>query len=220
MIGARRQGSSARGSLSRRTGSGPRRPRGTASGFTLVEILVAVAILALVAVLAWRATSALADSEARLAAEADRWRTLEALFARLESDLRRAQPREVRVGSAREAAWVGQRDDAGNSLLRLSRAGPEFTLEPGSAGQRIGYRLRNGALEILYWPHLDLPATSPPAGYVLAEGVARFEVAYLDSHGEWRDRWPRLGDPIVPRAVRVALVLDGGEAVERLIALQ
>ena len=42
-------------------------------------------------------------------------------------------------------------------MLRFSRAGPEFTLEPGSAGQRIGYRLRNGAVEVLYWPHLDQP---------------------------------------------------------------
>ena len=38
-----------------------------ARGFTLVEALVAVAILAIVATIAWRATAAMTDSEARLA---------------------------------------------------------------------------------------------------------------------------------------------------------
>ena len=75
-------------------------------GFTLVEVLVALAILAIVAALAYRGTSALVDGEARLAAEATRWRTLDAVFTRIESDLRQAQPRSVRVGSAREPAWI------------------------------------------------------------------------------------------------------------------
>ena len=37
-------------------------------GFTLVEVLVAVAILALVATIAWRGTAAMTDAEARLGA--------------------------------------------------------------------------------------------------------------------------------------------------------
>ena len=65
-------------------------------------------------------------------------------------------------------------------MLRVSRAGPEFSLEPGSAGQRIGYRLRDGAVEVLYWPHLDQPAGVAPTAYALAGGIARFDIAYLD----------------------------------------
>ena len=49
-------------------------------GFTLVEALVAIAILALVAVLAWRATAAMADSDVRLAAERARWQQLDAVL--------------------------------------------------------------------------------------------------------------------------------------------
>jgi type II secretion system protein J len=104
--------------------------------------------------------------------------------------------------------------------MRFSRAGPEFTLESGSGGQRIGYRLRNGAVEVLYWPYLDQPASVPPQAYALMDSVTRFRITYLDARGAWRDRWPALGEPAIPRAIRVALTLSGGEVVERWLALR
>lgn len=189
-------------------------------GFTLVELLIALAILGLLSVLGYRAVAALATSETRLTAEADRWRTLDHLFARLEADCRAAQPRDVRTGESTEPAWLGVVDDAGNAVLRFSRAGSEFVLEPGSAGQRIGYRLRNGVIEVMYWPGLDQPAGAAPAVYPLASGVASMRLSYLDSRGGWRDRWPAFGEPKVPRALRVGVQLGSGERVERWLALQ
>ena len=190
------------------------------AGFTLIELLIALAILGLVAVLGYRGLSSLADSEAKLAAEARHWRNLDGLFARIEADLREALPREVRTERGIEPAWIGDMDGAGNAELRFSRAGPEFTAEPGSGGQRIGYRMRDGAVEVLYWPRLDQPAAVVPAAYALADGVTQFRVAYLDARGGWRDRWPAPGEPAVPRAVRVAMTLAGGEVVERWLALR
>jgi general secretion pathway protein J len=190
------------------------------AGFTLIELLIALAILGLVAVLGYRALASLTDSEAKLTAEAQHWRNLDGLFARLEADMREALPREVRTGSGTEPAWIGDMDSAGNAELRFSRAGPEFTVEPASGGQRIGYRMRNGAVEVLYWPRLDQPAADVPVAYALADGVTQFRVAYLDTRGGWRDRWPTLDEPAVPRAVRVAMTLVGGEVVERWLALR
>ena len=190
------------------------------AGFTLLELLIALAILALVSVLGYRALSSLADSEAKLTAEAQHWRNLDGLFARLEADMRVALPREVRTEGGTEPAWIGDSDSAGSAELRFSRAGPEFTLESGSSGQRIGYRMRNGAVEVLYWPRLDQPAAVVPVAYVLAEGVTQFRIAYLDGRGGWRDRWPTAGEPALPRAVRVAMTLAGGEVIERLLALR
>jgi general secretion pathway protein J len=190
------------------------------AGFTLIELLIALAILALVSLLGYRALAALSESEARLAAEAQYWRNLDGMFARLEADMRVALPREARTGAGSEPAWLGAGDAEGNAELRFSRAGPEFAIEPGSGGQRIGYRLRNGAVEVLYWPRLDQPATTPPEAYALADGIARFRIAYLDTRGGWRDRWPALGEPAVPRAVRIEMTLAGGNVIERWLALR
>jgi general secretion pathway protein J len=194
--------------------------RGRPFGFTLIEILIALAILGLIAVLGYRAVSSLSDSEEQLAAESRRWRELDATFARIESDMRLAQPRDVRAGEAAQSAWLAQKDDTGNAVLQMARAGPEFSVEPGSAGQRIGYRLRNGAIEVMYWPHLDQPPSVVPAAYPLSGGIARFDVAYLDARGTWHDRWPLLGEPALPRAARITLTLADGNSVERWITLR
>jgi len=194
------------------------KPRG--DGFTLIELLIALAILGLVSVLGYRGLAALTDSEAKLAAEAVHWRTLDALFARLEADARGALPRDVRTGAGSEPAWVGGVDGSGDAEFRFSRAGPEFAIEPGSGGQRIGYRLRNGAIEVLYWPFLDQPSAVVPEAHALIGNVARFRVAYLDARGAWRERWPALGEPPIPRAIRVVLTLAGGEVIERWLALR
>ena len=190
------------------------------AGFTLIELLIALGILSLVAVLGYRALAALTESEAKLAAEAAHWGALDALFVRLEADARAALPRDVRTGAGAEPAWVGGVDAAGDAAFRFSRAGPEFAVEPGSGGQRIGYRLRNGAIEVLYWPFLDQPSAVVPEAHALIGNVARFRVAYLDARGAWRERWPALGEPPIPRAIRVVLTLAGGEVIERWLALR
>jgi general secretion pathway protein J len=191
------------------------------AGFTLVEVLLALAIFGVIAVLGYRATASLTDGEARLSAEALRWRTLEALFTRFEADIRQAVPRGVRAGPRIEPAWLAlPADSAGNAALVFTRAGAEFADEPGVAGQRIGYRLRGHEVEIAYWPHLDNAADTQPAVYTLVDGVTGFRVAYLNRAGAWRDNWPVQGEAALPRAVRVELTLDSGEAIERWFVLR
>lgn len=188
-------------------------------GFTLIEVLVALAILALTAVLAWQATAALVDGEVRLSSEAARWRALDQAFSRLEADLRQAQPRPVRTPAGTEAPWIGALEANGGSAIVFSRAGPEFDSEPGAAGQRIAYRLRNGALEVVYWPTLDR-SNDDATAYRLVDDVAGFRVEHLVNTGQWVTAWPRFGEAPLPRAVRVWLTLASGETLERWFSLQ
>jgi len=191
------------------------------SGFTLVEVLLALAIFCVITILAYRATASLTEGEARLSAEARRWRTLEALFTRFEADIRQAVPRASRAGPRIEPAWLAlPADGAGNAALVFTRAGAEFADDPGIAGQRIGYRLRGRAVEIAYWPQLDNAADIQPAVYTLVDGVTGFRIAYLGVAGAWRDSWPVQGESALPRAVRVELALDSGETIERWFALR
>jgi len=190
------------------------------AGFTLLELLIAISILALLSVLGYRALSALTDSEVRLTEEATRWRTLDQLFTRLESDMRMAQPRAIRAPNGSEPAWLGTTDPSGNADVRFSRAGTEFSVEPDSAGQRLAYRFRNGTVEVVYSPYLDIGPATPSTAYVLADGITSFHVSYLDPAGEWRDSWPIRSDTPLPRAVRVQLGLAAGEIIERWLTLR
>jgi general secretion pathway protein J len=199
----------------------PSRRKPARAGFTLVEVLVAVAILALVATIAWRGTAAMTDAEARLGAESARWQQLDAFVARLEGDMRLAIPRAVRSGNVREPAWWAVPDDAqGDVALVFTRAGPDALDEPGSGGQRVGYRLRDGRIEVLYWQRLDNPPTVTPASYALVDGVARFRVLQLTADDRWTDRWPLPGATPIPRGVRIEIGLADGSVIERWLALQ
>lgn len=188
--------------------------------FTLVELLIALAILASMAVLGYRALASLAESESRLAAEGGRWRAFDGFFARIEADMRSAVPRAARLGAASEAAWWGGEDAGGNAELRFSRAASEFGLEAGGAGQRIGYRLRDGSIEVLYWAQFDRRADALPVAHAIVDGIAQFRVEYLDAGGAWRTRWPALGESPLPRAVRVELALERGEVIDRTLVLR
>jgi len=195
-------------------------PDAKRSGFTLLEILIAIAIVALLALMGYRALSALSESESRLSAEATKWRTLDLFFARLEADLREAVPRPARSGAASEPAWLAAVDAAGNGALAFSRAGPDFAIDPGSVGQRLGYRLRNGSIEVLYWPGYDRPRDGEPAAYALLSDVTQFRLSYLTATGIWVDNWPIGGDADLPRATRVIVTLASGEETERWLALR
>jgi len=189
--------------------------------FTLIEVLVAIVILGVVALLAYRATAAMTDSEAHLTQESDRWRSLDMLLARLESDMRQAIPRSARMGTSTEPSWLAlPADSFGNTVLAFTRAGPEFAVEPGIAGQRIGYRLRDGAIEALYWPQLDNVPGAVPAAYVLARDIDRFRVVELSSRNIWSPQWPLPGETNIPRAVRIEIGLADGTTIDRLIALR
>ena len=190
-----------------------------AKGFTLIEALLALAIFGVIAVLSYRATASMSEGEARLSAEAARWRSLEALFTRFEADIRQAIPRSARAGSQREPAWVGTTFD-GHPALVFTRAGSEFVIEPNASGQRLGYRLNGTTLELAYWPAIDHDAAARPAIYPLVDGVAGFDLEYLTRAGVWRNRWPMLGEAELPRAVKLTLTLDDGSRIDRLFTLR
>ena len=151
------------------------------AGFTLIELLIALAILGLFAALGYRGLAALTESEAQLAAEAAHWRALDTLFTRLEADCARRCRAPFEPVGARACMGRRCRPEARRTALLARRAG--IRGRPGSGGQRIGYRLHNGAVEVLYWPFLDQPSAVVPEAYALIDGVAAFGVAYLDARG-------------------------------------
>ena len=151
-------------------------------------MLIALAILAVISTLGYRAVSALVDSEAQLTSESLRWRTLDALFARLESDLRQALPREARVGADRAPAWLADVDSGGNTALRGLPRRPRVrrrTPAPPVSASAIGSMATSST--VLYWPQLDRPAGACPVAHALAAGVAAFRLQFLDTGGAWRD---------------------------------
>ena len=194
--------------MSARTRRNTRHP-----GFTLIEVLLALAIMATLAITGYRALSGMLEGEQRVAQERERWRELDLFFARIEHDLGHALPRAYRIGNAGMPAMY-LRDDA----IAFVRG------TPGAVPQRIGYRWNEGRIELLYWPQLDAPAANAPAAYPVAEGVDSWRISFANRNGQWVKRWgepgPQVDEPQLPRGARIELTLHDGTRVERVLALQ
>ena len=172
-------------------------------GFTLLELLVAMAVLALLASISWRGLDSVLGAQAQVQAELRRWEDLDRVMQQLARDLSLALERPVQ-------------EPAGELLI--TRLG-ETDAGPAQSGpRRVGYRLRDGGLE--YFTHSSSsPAAAVEASRVL-ENVAALELRALGADGQWRAlrRDPRQPD-VAPRAVAAEIVLAGGERILRIFAL-
>ena len=196
-------------------------------GFTLIEVLIALTIFAVMSALAYRGLTSILDARDRVAQENRKWREISIFFARLEADLVNAVPRDIRnSNNLTESAFIGNA-----TFARETEAQLMFTRMglPGAAGtlaapQRLGYRLKQGSIEELVWPVLDQGQRTVPSVYPLLTGVNALRLRYLDYANQWRDTWPLLSSgaaPVtrLPKAVEVALTLDSGETITRLLLL-
>ncbi|MBZ0105229.1 MAG: type II secretion system minor pseudopilin GspJ [Sulfuricella denitrificans] len=193
-------------------------------GFTLVELLVALAIFSVMSIVAYRGLSTLLDARAQVELENRKWRNVAQFFSRMENDLDAFRKRPVRSSADLQLppltgnALTAGEDDAQLTFTRGGYSGQEEKL---TAPQRVGYRLRNGRVEILAWDILDQSPRSRPVAYPALGEVAGFELRYLDGAGAWQLRWPLPGQAtdMPPDAVEVSLTLQTGEVVKRIFSL-
>ena len=190
-----------------------------APGFTLLELMVAIAIFAVLSVLAYgglRHLLKLEEGIRNASAQAERIRFAVLM---LEQDLEAAAPRSVRdaLGEREPALRAG----LDGELLALTRA---VALVPGEAGvalRRVRYRLENGALYRDTWAELDRTPATPLASRRVVGGVAGVRLRFVDGD-QWREFWPvqdgSAGLDSVPAGVEFVLEFDDGRSVRRVLA--
>lgn len=230
-------------------------------GLTLIELCVAVALLAVISIMSYRGIDGLNRVSERTQADSQRWQSTAAFFERFARDVTQPARRPLRsaddsgnpAGIAAavaataltpQARWVMAA--AGMRTLPDAHALPSWwgrVLPPVSTGQsgeanfdcpleftrksmtgydeiRLGYRLRDGRVELLIWPVLDRAPASTPDIHVLLEGVDSLRFRYLDTNGLWQEVWPMAGNnDMLPRAVDVEVTFSDGMLLHRVFAL-
>lgn len=190
-------------------------------GFTLIELLVALLLFSLLALAGYRGLQGVLDTRTQLAAETRKWQDTAAFFTRLQGQLAQAGRRNVRLPDGRvQSALVGGKGLPHDAALLFTRSGRQDAVGHWLMPQRIGYRLRDGNIELLRWEHLDLAPDAAPQVDAVLSGVREWRLRFLSLSNVWQEHWAgQVVNVPLPKAVEVTLVLASGETVMRVFDL-
>lgn len=168
------------------------------NGFTLVEMLIALSIFALLSIAGVSLLSFSIDSRQRSAERLDTQASILRTRALLSADLAQAAPRPWRdENGLRRPAFSG---DTGMTMVRGGWNNDGDA--PRASLQRVAYRLEGDRLERISSPMVDGAAENLPA--VLLTGVKSLRLRY-HANGEWRDDWQAQAIDALPDAVEVTV---------------
>lgn len=190
-------------------------------GFTLIEMLVALAIFALVSAVSFSGILVMVDNRERVTDHADRLAAIQTAFSLLERDLQQAVARPIRdpLGDPRPAMIA--EDLADLEFTRSGRSNPLGLRR--SELERVAYRIDDDRLVRLSWGVLDQQPEPLRRDRELLGGATEIELRFMDADREWREIWPPAGalqgSPQLPRAVEFTVVLDDLDRITRVIAL-
>jgi len=191
-------------------------------GFTLVELLVALAIFALLSGFAYRGLSALLESRDALRKESRKWRDAAIFVGRVERDLRSVLDRTATSPAGTPLAPVSSTVESSGTQatgLAVTRSGGALQEGVLAAPQRVAYRLRDGSVERLAWGSTDPSPRDEPSSIPVLANVRALEFRFLVLN-EWRTAWGAPGGAErLPAAVEMTLTLASGERIVRVMDL-
>lgn len=196
----------------------------TRRGFTLLEILVAISIFAVISAICYATLNRVIDDSKHIDAERDKWSTLALAWTTMADDFSFARDRSVRdVDGQRLPAFIGLPTDpraVAPPSVEFTRGGMWVLASGTQEGiGRIDYRLKDHELLRESWPNLDRAPTDKPVSRTLLEHVEQFDVRFLTAGGQWIDHWPVSGTSAaaLPRAVEVTLRTDDVDTITRIL---
>ena len=211
--------------------------RHVASGFTLVEVLVAMAITALISVMAYTGLSSALSGAESMRAAATRAHEINQALSMLSRDLRQVVNRPV-VDELGQLSPAFSGGELASDALALTRAGwHNSTGAPRSALQRVRWWLEDDQLWRGYFPVLDRTAGTEAVETAVLDDIERFEVRFLPAlsvlesdrndvidRRNWQDNWiidfSQPGQlPAPPAAVEVVMEVVGLGEVRRTYVL-
>lgn len=190
-------------------------------GFTLMEMVIAIGIFAVIATVAYGSLSQFIDTYEHLKERNTSLRSLQTAFALLGRDVRYAARRPVRdeYGDVR-AAFIAQPSNppAPGELLRLTVSGPDPAVPTLQRLTRVAWRLDDGKLYRVRWRVLDRAADSPEYARLVLEDVAGLEIRFLnvDGQGELQATEEWSASQQLPQGVEILLTWDGGREYRRV----
>jgi len=197
-------------------------------GFTLLELLIAIAVFSVLAIMSYGTLSNVLNAQNQTRQTAQQLNRVQQALLHLERDILQTVVRPIRDEDGFErAAMLGE--EYAEYRLEFTRTGrPNPNLAPRSYLQRIAYVVsqeENNKLYRYVWPSLDRTYGVESQKLLLLDDVEEMLVRFYDNQGEEHLSWPPADSQqsdqnnltAMPQAIKVVLKLKSMGEVWRLL---
>ncbi|GLT20380.1 type II secretion system protein GspJ [Vibrio zhanjiangensis] len=189
------------------------------SGFTLIEVLVAIAIFASLSVGAYQVLNQVQRSNALSLERSERLKMLQRTLVYMDGDFRQIATRQTRTNGAESNGmflewkeYLIDSDAKGIMFTRLGWHNPQQQFPRGEIS-KVGYRIKDDVLERVWWHYADTPAGQEGVSLPLVDKVEKFEVKFWQG-SDWTKEWTK--KEALPKAIAVELTLKDYGKIERI----
>lgn len=180
-------------------------------GFTLIEVLLAMALTALLGVMAYQGLNSAITALESQDVEVTRITDLQTAWRVIGNDLQQAAYREITdEDEETKESFIGGGDEK-EILMEFTRSGWVNPLgQRRSELQRVQYVFENRVLWRIHWQTLDRLKEPEPVRLKLLDNVESIKVEFFarkeadNEGGEWLDEWPEDFSASTPDATPAA----------------
>jgi general secretion pathway protein J len=195
-----------------------------AGGFSLLEMVVAIAIFSVIAIVSYASLSRFLNTYETLGARDAKFREVELSFARLARDFRYSADRSVRdeYGDNQPALLVEpDQPPVSGEMMRLTVSAPDVNINSLGDLRRVAWRLEDGKLVRVQWSVLDGAVEEESISQTVLGGVdsVNVQLIFVDQQNnlKYLDTYNGTGDR--PRGVEIELSLKDGRRYQRVFQL-
>ncbi len=183
-------------------------------GFTLIEVMVAIMLMALVSVIAWRGLDSVTRADQHLQASTEQTEGLLRALNQMQRDISlRASVELAEPGTAKDAGLAAvtvRSSDSKGFRLEVIRSAPAT----GDGLQRVRWWLKGDSLYRAAAPARDrFPLPAAKDGVVVLAGVSDLQVRVWDKDKGWRQLSGNKREE--PLGLEISLVRQTPQGVER-----
>jgi general secretion pathway protein J len=191
-------------------------------GFTLLELLIASIIFAIMALMAYGGLDNVIRNSQSSQQALSRLQQIQHCISVLNRDFSQIIKRNIRDEYGNKQAYLSTASDL-DKLVEFTRGGrvnPANLLR--SSLMRIAYQLEEEQLIRLQWAQLDRAPGLEPKQSVLINDVEEVTLRFLDKDGEWHEQWPSISSGAGANeliAIEIILQLKDWGDIRRLYAM-